>query len=350
MPDMTIIKLQKTRRNRELRTDDFCFYGGNVIDAYGCWDRPDTIISDGAYGVRGFPGDTVDETELVEWYRPHVEAWSRAAKSSTSLWFWNTEVGWAMVHPLLIASGWEYVETVVWDKGLAHIAGNVNGRTIRQIPVVSEVSALYRRRITLSTEGGSLPVQEWLRHEWRRSGLPLYKANEACGVKNAATRKYLTKDWLWYYPPGAAVEAMAKYCMAHGKWTDRPYFTLDGIHEVTAREWNGMRAKWNHKNGLTNVWTRPPLADEERLKRDGRNKTVHLNQKPLEFMDRQILATTDPGDVVWEPFGGLCSASVSAIQNGRFPFAAECIEAYEKRAVERLRDTVAARSEVYDAG
>ena len=47
-----------------------------------------------------------------------------------------------------------------------------------------------------------MPVQRWMRHEWQRSGLPLKRANEACGVRNAATRKYLTQDWLWYWPPG----------------------------------------------------------------------------------------------------------------------------------------------------
>lgn len=347
---MNILKLQRTRKDRETRSDFYSLYGGNAIDAYSFWDRPDVIISDGAYGVRGFPGDPVDETGLVEWYQPHIEAWSHAAKPSTSLWFWNTELGWATVHPVLVANGWEYVEAVIWDKGLAHIAGNVNGRTIRQMPVVSEVSVLYRRKISLSTEDGSLPVKEWLRHEWQRSGLPLYKSNEACGVKNAATRKYLTQDWLWYWPPGEAVEAMARYCMAHGEWTSRPYFSLDGVHEISADEWDSMRAKWNHRNGLTNVWTRPPLADGERLKRGSKNKTVHLNQKPIEFMDRQILATTDPGDIVWEPFGGLCSASVSAISNARFPFAAECIEEYEKLALDRLNAAVENRGEISDAG
>lgn len=121
---------------------------------------------------------------LVDWYAPHVAQWSKRAKPSTSLWFWNTEVGWATVHPLLEANGWEYVQLVTWDKGLSHIAGNVNGNTIRQFPVVTEVSALYRRRLTLPTEdGGVLGVQQWLRAEWRRSGLPLCRANEACGVK-----------------------------------------------------------------------------------------------------------------------------------------------------------------------
>lgn len=344
------MKLQKTRKVRTHKSSTYCLYGGNVIDAYDSWGRPDAIISDGAYGVRGFPGDTVDESGLVEWYRPHIEAWSKAAKYSTSLWFWNTEVGWATVHPVLIANGWEYVETIVWDKGLAHIAGNVNGRTIRQMPVVSEVSVLYRRKIVLSTEDGSLPVKQWLRHEWQRSGLPLYKANVACGVKNAATRKYLTQDWLWYWPPGSAVEDMARYCMAYGKRTDRPYFSLDGVNEISASAWDDMRAKWNHRNGLTNVWTRPPLANSERLKRENHSKSVHFNQKPLEFMERQILATTDAGDIVWEPFGGLCSASVAAIQTGRYPFAAECIEEFERLALERLDDATTRRGDMEDAG
>lgn len=121
----------------------FTLHRGNVLRAYDQWETPDTIISDGAYGVRGFHGDTTGAEGLVDWYRPHVTAWDRAAKAGTTLWFWNTELGWATVHPLLIEHGWEYVQTVTWDKGISHVAGNVNGRTIRRLPVVSEVSVLY---------------------------------------------------------------------------------------------------------------------------------------------------------------------------------------------------------------
>lgn len=56
--------------------------------------------------------------------------WSKKAKPSTSLWFWNTEIGWATMHPYLEATGWEFVQLAIWNKGLAHIAGNVNGKTI----------------------------------------------------------------------------------------------------------------------------------------------------------------------------------------------------------------------------
>lgn len=328
--------------------ETYRLHRGNVLEAYEQWEAPDVIISDGAYGVRGFRGDTTDTHGLGDWYAPHVQAWSKKVKPSTSLWFWNTEVGWATVHPLLVANGWEYVQTVIWDKGLSHIAGNVNGQTIRQLPVVTEMSALYRRRLELPTEDGqALPVKEWLRAEWRRSGLPLSKANEACGVKNAATRKYLTQDWLWYWPPGEMVERMATYLRHNGQLSQRPYFSLNGTTPITAEAWDGLRAVWNHAHGLTNVWTRPPLHDSERLKgtlersaprtyKPTKQSAAHLNQKPLEFMTRQISATTTPGDVVWEPFGGLASAAVAAVDLGRHARVAEVDRTFQDLALERL--------------
>lgn len=337
--------------------NNYFFYHGNVSEVYSEWSAPDVIISDGAYGIRGFRGDTSDVNGLTDWYQPHILAWSKAAKPSTSLWFWNTEVGWATIHPMLLANGWEYVQLAVWDKGLSHIAGNVNGNTIRQLPVVTEVSALYRRKLFLETgDGQTLDVKHWLRAEWNRSGLPLYRANEACGVKNAATRKYLTLDYLWYYPPGDAVQRMANYCTLNGKPTNIPYFSLDGKNTVSSEEWDRLRAVWHHRNGITNVWSRPPLADSERLRgtmerssprtyKPTKFSAAHLNQKPLDLMLTQIAATTNLNNIVWEPFGGLASASVAAILLGRIPYVAEIDDTFADIAVKRMNEA----SEYYNA-
>ena len=326
----------------------FELFRGDVLDAYLNWPAPATIISDGAYGVRGFHGDTVGSVALPHWYRPHIESWSAAAGPASTLWFWNTEIGWASVHPVLAEHGWDYVQLIVWDKGLGHIAGNVNGRTIRQFPVATEVCAFYQRTFSVTGPDGPMPVKQWIRHEWARSGLALRRANEACGVKNAATRKYLTRDWLWYWPPGEMTERLAAYANAHGRPSGWPYYSLDGERPVTAKEWDALRYRWRHAHGVTNVWSRPPLHDEERLKGTLRRaaprvhnptaaSSAHLNQKPLEFMARLITAVTEPGDVVWEPFGGLCSASVAAVALGRRAFAAETDQGFADLAEQRLR-------------
>lgn len=207
-----------TARLRRLDTESWVndhLHRGNVLDVYREWPTPAAIISDGAYGVGGFPGDPRTPDTLQEWYRPHVAAWSTHARQSTTLWFWNTEIGWATVHPILTEHGWEYIQTITWDKGIAHIAGNVNGDTIRRFPVATEVCVLYRRRLEFTVVDGVKSAKEWMRYEWRRAGLSLNEANDACGVKNAATRKYLTQDWLWYFPPPEQMGRLVAGCIPH---------------------------------------------------------------------------------------------------------------------------------------
>lgn len=326
----------------------YTLYHGDALDAYQSWDAPDLIISDGAYGVGGFPGDPKTPARLAEWYAPHVEAWGEHVKPSTTLWFWNTEVGWATVHPLLVANGWEYVQLVTWDKGIAHVAGNVNGNTIRQCPVVTEVSALYRRKPTVVlADGNVVTLQDWFRGEWKRAGLTQKQANEACGTKSAASRKYLTGDAQWYLPPKDMLDKMIAYANEHGRPEGRPYFSQDEMDSVSCTpKWEAVRGTWNHEHGITNVWSRNPLAGEERIRHDGKGKSLHLNQKPLDLMERQVRLASNEGDVVWEPFGGLASASVAAVRLGRWAFVAEPSESFAEIAERRLEEAVASVTSV----
>lgn len=284
---------------------------------------------------------------MPEWYAPHAQAWSAYALPSTVLWFWNTERGWASVHPALSEAGWVYEQTIVWNKGLGHAAGNTNGQTLRRFPVVTEVCVLYSRKLELPTGSERMGAQEWLRHEWLRSGLPLNLANEACGVRNAATRKYLTADRHWYFPPPGMMERMARYANQRGRPAARPYFSIDGERPVTAAEWGKLRYKWNFEHGITNVWDHPPVNGKERYRgagphsaprihNPGPNAAAHLNQKPLSLMRRIIKACTDENDVVWEPFGGLCTGSAAALQLGRRAYAAEPVTVFADIAQERL--------------
>lgn len=323
---------------------------GDGLDAYNEWPTPATIVSDGAYGVGGFPGDPRTGEGLRDWYAPHVEAWSRNASLATTLWFWNTEVGWANVHPLLVEQGWKYEFTNVWNKGVGHVAGNVNSLTIRRFPVVTEVCVFYTREPRLSTPSGFVHAREWLLREWKRSGLPARRANEACGVKDAATRKYFDQGWLWYWPPPETMEKLVEYANEYGRPEGRPYYSLDGVKPVTAKEWAAMRSVWNHEHGVTNVWDLPALRGTERFKGSMQRAaprvhkptalaSSHLNQKPLRFMRRIIAASTNPGDVVWEPFGGLCSAVVAAIELGRVGYAAEVEPLFQDLAADRLKET-----------
>jgi len=307
----------------------------NALDCYEGWSRPVVIVSDGAYGIGGFACDPSTPEGLVEWYQPHVEAWSEAATPLTTLWFWNTEIGWATVHPLLAANGWSYRCSHVWDKGIAHVAGNSNTQRLRKLPVVTEVCVQYVKKAVFEVDGHNLSMKEWLRSEWQRAGLRLCQTNKACGVRNAASRKYFTQDHLWYFPPADAFIQFAEYANTHGKPEGRPYFSVDGIRTLSKSEWELMRAKFNCPLGVTNVWREPAVRGRERIRHDG--KILHTNQKPLRLIERVIKLSSNRGDNVWEPFGGLCSAAVASVRLDRACNAAETDRDFFESAARRLR-------------
>lgn len=323
---------------KSVRTGTASLQLGDARQFYKDWLPPTCIIADGPYGLGKFPGEPHTPDGLAEWYAPHIAAWAAAATPETTLWFWCSELGWANVHHMLDKLGWQYEECCIWDKGIAHVAGNCNSKTIRGVPVVTEVAVRYTRKAVLkSVDGAEMPIKEWVRAEWERSGLPMYRANEACNVKNAATRKYLTKCHMWYFPPPEAIVGMADYCTKHGPATQRPYFSIDGQNPPTVAQWERMRSKWYHTHGITNVWQEPPVHGQERIKVSGKDSEyIHANQKPLSLMERQILSCTDEGDVIWEPFGGLCSATTAAVRLRRRAHASEINPDYYNVAAQRL--------------
>ncbi len=317
-------------------------YAGDVMSWYGAWPAPTVIVSDGPYGLGSYPGDPPTPDGLADWYEPHIEEWSKKATPQTTLWFWNSEIGWATVHPILAAAGWKYRACHVWDKGKAHIAGNANTKTLRMFPIVTEICVQYVRELEFYSNGSKQSAKEWLRSEWARTGLPFRLANDACGVKNAATRKYLTADHLWYYPPADAFERLSEYANRHGDPDGAPYFSADGKTPISRDEWAGMRAKFYCEYGITNVWHEPPVSGKERLK-IGEGKAVHINQKPLRLLEICVRASSDVGDVVWEPFGGLCSVAVASHRLGRYCYSAEINEHFYLAARTRIERELAAR-------
>jgi site-specific DNA-methyltransferase (adenine-specific) len=310
-------------------------FNDSAENTYQKWESPTVIMSDGPYGISGYKGDLQSSSGLADWYEPHIKAWSKQATPLTTLWFWNTELGWANVHPIIEKHGWEFVSCNIWDKGISHVAGNVNTKTIRHLPVVTEVCVQYIKKAEFNINGKSVSMKEWLRSEWIRSGLPLSKTNEACGVKNAATRKYMTTCHLWYMPPTDAFVRLAQFANSYGNCEGRPYFSVDGKNPVTADEWSKLRAKFTCPIGVTNVWRENQLRSSERIKNG--SKAVHLNQKPLELVKRTVEMTSDEHDVVWDPFGGLFTTAIASLELNRRCYSAENNTDTYEVGVERVR-------------
>jgi modification methylase len=101
-----------------------------------------------------------------------------------------------------------------------------------------------------------------------------------------------------------------------------------------AFHYHAMKAL-NDELQMRSDWMLPLCSGTERLKADG--KRAHSTQKPESLLYRVLLATTDPGDVVLDPFFGSGTTGAVARRLGRHYLGIESRAEYVELARARLR-------------
>ncbi len=85
-------------------------------------------------------------------------------------------------------------------------------------------------------------------------------------------------------------------------------------------------------------WTLPICNGKERLKKNG--KKIHSTQKPEALLHRIILATTNKGNSILDPFVGTGTTAVVAKKLGRKYYGIEKDKKYFEAAKERINKTI----------
>jgi modification methylase len=99
----------------------------------------------------------------------------------------------------------------------------------------------------------------------------------------------------------------------------------------------------NDELQMRSDWMLPVCSGPERLKAGG--KRAHATQKPEALLHRILLATTNPGDVVLDPFFGTGTTGVVARRLGRRFIGIEREAAYVELARTRLEQVAVAPDE-----
>ena len=76
-----------------------------------------------------------------------------------------------------------------------------------------------------------------------------------------------------------------------------------------------------------NVWEIPLCAGKKRLK-DAAGKKLHSTQKPVRLLERVILTSTEPGDIVLDPMAGTGTTGAAAKMHGRRYVMIEKVKLY----------------------
>ena len=79
------------------------------------------------------------------------------------------------------------------------------------------------------------------------------------------------------------------------------------------------------------IWENPDVKNNHPEKVD------HPCQFPVELAERCVLALTDPGEIVYDPFAGVGSSLIAALKNGRRAYGTELEPAYVKTGLERIQ-------------
>ena len=149
---------------------------------------------------------------------------------------------------------------------------------------------------------------------------------------------------------GAILQDLGFWTLNDVVWIKRnPMPNFRGVrftnaHEtlIWAQKMRGPRYVFNHRSmkalnddlQMRSDWYLPICTGKERLKVNG--KKVHATQKPEALLYRVILATSNPGDIVLDPFFGTGTTGVVAKKLGRRWIGIERVESYVEIARQRI--------------
>lgn len=153
---------------------------------------------------------------------------------------------------------------------------------------------------------------------------------------------YLMQEIVWHY--GAGVAARKYFSPRNEKWLwyvkdpDSYTFNLDAVRDPDVKYPRQKRSGRLRCNPLgknpTDVWDIPKVTSGRN--RSPAERTGHPAQFPLAAIDRIVRVSSNPGDLVFDPFIGSGSTAVSGISNGRLVVGCDVNPGYLDMAVERI--------------
>ena len=157
-----------------------------------------------------------------------------------------------------------------------------------------------------------------------------------------ASRFFLVQEVVWHYGAGVAArrslsprnEKLLWYVKDPACYT----FNLDGIRDLDVKYPQQRRRGKLRCNPLgknpTDVWSIPKVTSG--AGRSSSERTPHPAQSPEAVIDRIVKASSDPGDIVLDPFVGSGTTAVVARRLGRVAVGFETRDDYLDIAARRI--------------
>lgn len=267
-------------------------------------------------------GDTAFEEDrhYIEWIAQYAVEWKRILKPNGSMFcFCASEMAARL--EIIFSKDFNVLSQIVWtkpnDPGFDGWKGKMKKEALRQWYPHSERIIFAEPAI----EGNLFrsPFAKLLRECRKQAGLSMHDLTEIIGAHGKVNHGGAVSNWEAgrNTPSREQYEKMRAAILVTGKVASMPLyedairtFTMDGSKE------------------FTDVWTFPSVRPY---------KGKHPAEKPAALLEHAIEATTYPGDIVLDCFGGSGSTALAAIKLQRMAVCMEIEPHWASAIVARLQ-------------
>lgn len=299
---------------------------------YGMGKEAEGVLNDNQRGA------ALDEFMTAWWRacRPHVA-------DNGSGYIWGSAEGlWRWWLRFLADSEPEINvrNEIVWDKGVASAGGvGLEGQEgLRQFPAATE-RALF---IMLHQQSiGNLNADDFPESfEPLRAYLDAERARMGWGPQDTRRITGVGMHSHWYSRSQWALPSRANYlklqAAAAGAAFQRSYDELRAEYEGTSRTGvDAVRAEFYAGRGYFDP-TASPSSDIWRFPRVvGAERYEHATPKPVAMIERAVVSSARPGDLVLEPFAGTGTTLIACENTDRICYCAELSPRYAQTTIDR---------------
>lgn len=245
------------------------------------------------------------EKDYVDWSIKWINEVSRTLRMGGTFYLFGYFRTLALLVPYLEDLGLELRQQIIIDKGMRSVSGRAT-KNYKLFPNTTE-SALFIIK-------DSKPfIRKFLKERQKALGLTAKTINEKLGVKSNG-------GGMWSIYTG---DNVCEQVPTLELWTKlQEILDFDLPYEKIAQTFNAQM-------GVTDVWRDIDFYSEKRY---------HPTQKPMKLIKRLIEASSNPNNIVLDPFGGSGSTMASCLQLNRASITIEKEETYFNIMSERKEE------------
>jgi len=243
------------------------------------------------------------EEDYRQWCRLWFAEIARVCKRSASLYLFGYVRNLVYLFHDILGLGFEFRQEIIVNKGIKSIAGRKTS-TYKQFPNTTEAIFFF-------VYDAKPHIRQVLLERQEELGLSTKEINERLGVKSNG-------GGMWSLYAGENILAQVP--------TLEMWERLEQVLDFKAPD-DLKGFVFNSQMGFTNVWTDIDFYTEDR---------IHRTQKPVKLIERLVLASSNPGQVVLDPFVGSGTTAVVAKALGREFIAVESDPDMATKATARL--------------